>query len=300
MISEQSFFTLIPTFILLGTGLLPGFIAIFLYKQQTKKRKSPLNNELLRSPGETLREKCDEISDILLDKVVLLFFTPVFGYSGLISNYAFTGASIGTTFSVILIAITVGICIWQGKKMYDLIIQRNKLRLGYDCEVAVGQGLAQLAKYGFNIFHDFPATKDFNIDHIAVGPQGVFAVETKGRAKFSKTENENWKLRFDGEKLIFPEWTETRPVEQARRQAKWLSQWIDQKIDERVHVIPVLSIPGWFIEFPRKPSDIRICNSKNFSFLLKSNPVLSDKQIKVISSRIEDECRTVQGTAYKK
>ncbi|MCD4721891.1 MAG: NERD domain-containing protein [Desulfobacula sp.] len=108
-----------------------------------------------------------------------------------------------------IILFLVGTYIYNGKKLYNLFKQRNNLRVGYESEVAVGQGLQNLAKSEFNIFHDFPAQKNFNIDHIAVGPQGIYAVETKGRAKFEKTENENWKLQFDGEKLFFPGWVET-------------------------------------------------------------------------------------------
>jgi len=199
-----------------------------------------------------------------------------------------------------LSVVTVSFCIWQGRQLYLLLINRNKYRLGYECEQAVGQGLFLLARYGYNIYHDFPASKTFNIDHIAVGPHGVFAIETKGRAKSSKTKKENWKVKFDGEKLIFPERYEIKPIEQARRQAQWLGRWIEQATCEKVPVIPVLVVPGWFIDLPPEITDVRVCNGKNFNFLTKNRIVLSENTIRKISFQIEKECRTVKGRAYQK
>ena len=41
---------------------------------------------------------------------------------------------------------------------------------------------------GFAVFHDVPGDKAFNVDHVVIGPQGVFAVETKGRGKPASRE----------------------------------------------------------------------------------------------------------------
>lgn len=43
---------------------------------------------------------------------------------------------------------------------------------------------------GNRSFHDFPAGKDWNIDHVAVGPGGVFAIETKTRSKRQSTSRQ--------------------------------------------------------------------------------------------------------------
>ena len=48
-------------------------------------------------------------------------------------------------------------------------------------EVRTGQLLEPLAAEGFRILHDrkIPGARSANIDHIAIGPPGVFVVETK-------------------------------------------------------------------------------------------------------------------------
>lgn len=46
--------------------------------------------------------------------------------------------------------------------------------------MAAAEEINQLMRQGFTTFHDVPAEPGFNIDHVIVGPTGVFAVETKG------------------------------------------------------------------------------------------------------------------------
>ena len=49
-------------------------------------------------------------------------------------------------------------------------------------ERLVGETINWLMKDGFDVFHDYPIDpngKSGNIDHIVVGPNGVFAIETK-------------------------------------------------------------------------------------------------------------------------
>lgn len=184
-----------------------------------------------------------------------------------------------------------------------MFIYRNKLRLGYDCEVYVGQNLMNgLMSHGFKVYHDFPATDTFNIDHIAVGPTGVFAIETKGRAKQVTIEKDNWQVTFDGTKLIFPSWTEDRPVIQATAQAKWLSEWLSSATGQPVTVSPVLAIPGWFVKM-KGYTGLKIYNGKNPEFLAKpakGQLFLDGQAIQSISHQLEAKCRDIKSTAYRK
>ncbi len=65
----------------------------------------------------------------------------------------------------------VGCIVFTSIKTFKMFNYRNRLRLGYDCELAVGQDLNELIGKGFKIYHDFPAD-GFNIDHIAIGTTG--------------------------------------------------------------------------------------------------------------------------------
>ena len=67
--------------------------------------------------------------------------------------------------------------------------------------MAAGQEPNSLTEAGYRVYHDLPA-EGFNIDHVAVGRNGVFAMETKGRSKPAKG---NVTVVYDGRTLRFPD-----------------------------------------------------------------------------------------------
>ncbi len=184
--------------------------------------------------------------------------------------------------------------------MSNAMTRRNQLRVALDAEVAVGQELNQLMLHGYRVYHDFPCD-GFNIDHILFGPNGVFAVETKGKAKPAKgSTKQEWKVAFDGQALQFPNWTERDFLPQARRQAEWLAKWLTSAVGEQVQVKPVLAIPGWYID-RLKPSDVFLFNGKNpLAWAgIKSATPLSDSLIQRIAHQVEQKCRDVAPSGYK-
>lgn len=287
---------LIPTVIFIFLCVVPLSTIIFIFKRQIKSKKSPLNIELLRSPGQTLQNKIEDLTTDILIKALFIPLIPITIYSIYATQVVLTEKNVDDIVLYVYLAGAAAFIFSLSKDVYKMIKDRNVLRLGHECEVAVGQELSQLASLGYRVFHDFPAD-NFNINHIAVGPQGVFAVETKGRAKKRKQENDNWKLKFDGKKIIFPGWSEDEPVKQAKRQSSWLAKWLENSTGEKYKTTPVLAIPGWWIDRIGS-SDTKIFNGKNPTFLTKGPVVLNDKQIKSISFHIEKQCRDVETKAY--
>ena len=294
-------FTLLPAVILLLLTFAVTFPAFWLNKLKRRNKRNPLTSDMLRSPGETLRKQIDEITeeiDLSLTSSILL---PVLIYAvwisqvhfGLVQNNLFTAA--------IYIGMGVILMGYQAVKLTKLLGRRHDLRLGLDCEQVVGQELNQLMLSGYRVYNDFPA-ENFNIDHIVIGANGVFAIETKGRAKpADKGDKKNWSVIYDGEVLQFPNWTERNYLSQARRQAVWLSKWISSAIGESVTVQPALAITGWMIE-QRKPCDVILFSGKNPVFFskIKTPKALSPELIQRIVHQVEQRCRDVEPRAYPK
>ena len=259
-------------------------------------KKNPLNFELLRSPGQSLKERIEEINDRISDYLTFMFMGPLAMYAIVVSQYL-TSTPPSPFLLILYLGVALGLSVFFSLKIFRLMRTRTHYRLGYDCELMVGQGLHTLLAEGFRVFHDFPAD-GFNIDHIAIGPTGVFAIETKGRAKSSTVENRNWEVRYDGRQLAFPGWTETRPITQAVDQAKWLRTWLCQTTGNETPVEPVLAVPGWYIK-RTGPGGPRAYNGKSPDFLAKGAQVLPAERIRAIAFQVEQQCRTVATTAYQ-
>jgi len=285
--------------ILLTLMLVPTYLIVYVFRFSTRKKKSPLNIDLLRSPGQTLSE---QIEDLSVDIIGHLLLTPLI-ISVLYAMYStlYTTKSYEDRLTAGVMYIGGGLCIagFAIYKVYSMIKDRNNKRLGRECEVFVGQGLTNLMKHGFNVYHDFPADGNFNIDHIAIGPTGVFAIETKGKSKQVKAEKQNWKVKYNGVSLEFPSWTDTADIGQAKRQAKWLSSWVESSTGEEQQVYPVLALPGWWID-TIKPGKVRVYNGKNPEFMARGQRLLTDARIRAISHQVEGKCRDVKAEFYKK
>jgi len=185
------------------------------------------------------------------------------------------------------------------RKMSRLFESRLNIRLGYEAELAVGQELNQLMLCGYRVYHDF-AFEQYNIDHIVVGPSGVFAVETKGKAKPDRGLGKgDATIEFDGNRLLFPDgYQTTAPVEQAKRQAKSLAMFLSSAVGENVVVTPALVYPGWYIRKITPDKFLFVFGDYKISF---TGPVrLDGKFIQRICHQIEQKCRNVKPEAYQK
>lgn len=263
-------------------------------------RRNPLTCDLLRNPGESLRNQLDDVVTDLIGYILALVFYPTLLYTQLITESYFLQKNI--TFSSVFGITLIGMAgfVFLSYRLVGSMRKRQSLRLGLECEMAVGQELNQLLRLGCRVYHDFPAD-NFNIDHIVIGPAGVYAVETKGRAKPDKGRGaEDARVVYDGKALRFPGWTESKPIAQAKRQAQWLSEWLKSAVGQPILVQPALALPGWYID--RQGRDMVVFNSKNPKFLArpKDDNVLSPELIQSLAHQVEQRCRTVEPLSYCK
>lgn len=173
--------------------------------------------------------------------------------------------------------------------------QIRDYRRGLAGEQAVAEQLQPLFASGYQIFHDIPGSGKWNIDHVAVGPAGVFAIETKYRTKrpgkLSERDNE---AIFDGNKIQFPSGYDTKAPEQARQNARWLATMLTKATGERVTVQPIVALPGWWVTL-KANSDVKVLSGKQVAGFISKEPAqLSNKAIQQISYQLEQRCRDVE------
>jgi hypothetical protein len=284
--------TLIPIFLMLIPMALVSAYIVLSKKKLASFRKNPINMDLLRSPGESLRE---QIEDKKLDIDAYLTIIPVLP---LLLYISYLQSSKSIFYSLVLSCSGVICIVIATYKLKNLIKIKTKLSLGYDAELSIGQELNTLMRDGYYVFHDIPA-ENYNIDHVVVGATGVFAVETKGRSKpIKKDGTSEFKVKYDGKQLNFPNWVETQPLEQAKRQANSLQKWLSNAVGEAVEVKPILAIPGWYIERTGNQGIIVINGKNPLSIFGKSNgSELNEKLIIQVAHQLDQRCRTVKPKA---
>jgi hypothetical protein len=199
----------------------------------------------------------DELFD-LWDDVVLkwLFLASLVGTAILTLWMAIAiHLTSGTTVAISVIGMLVMFyCACQIKKSLPLV---DHLRLGISGEVAVAEALDELRSDGCITFHDV-CQKGFNIDHVVIGPGGVFVLETKTA---SKPVGRNAKVVFDGEKLLVDGYVPDRdPIVQVKAAARRITEILERSTGQSVRTRPVVVYPGWYTVYRSKPTDCWVLN----------------------------------------
>lgn len=266
-------------------------IAVFLHRKRKRFRAEalePFTLLPLRPPGESLRLKIESLSEEFDSTVVVAAMVGLGCTLIVITAPPQHRILIAVFFFIVALAVYAA----AGRKLAGLQKQLWNYRLGFTGERVVGEELNQLIASGFRVFHDVPF-EGFNIDHVLIGPPGVFAVETKSPRKRASIKGvERATVYSDGQVLKFPTWTDTRFIAQTRRNAETLSTWLSSATGEFVAVRGILTLPGWRIE-RLKPGDVNVLRPDEIkrSFPNRVEKPFSPQQIQRIAHQLTERCR---------
>ncbi len=256
-------YAFIPIFLtLIPIGIALVFVLLLRAWRKRDGRRSPLTEKLHYGPGEQLRQalhKSDEKVDEIL--LVLSLVGPFLLCALTLPKLDWSKVRLGAG-EWVLVVLAVGVVVWELRKLAQLFNHRHHLREGLNAELMTAQLLLPLAAKGCQVFHDIPA-RGFNLDHVVIGPYAVFMVETKSRKKSGKGK-QSAQVDYDGKLLHFPDHASNKPLEQARHEARWLADFLRQAAGEAVPVVPVVALPGWFVNSGRDAhrSDVLVLNPK--------------------------------------
>jgi hypothetical protein len=228
-------------------------------------KRSPLQAAPLRLPGQSIG---DEIFDLGYDGVfapllLALFVALIAGLDWW--RYAFNvkpNPWIST-------CATAVIAVYAVVRVRRTVKQLRQLKLGRDGERAVAQYLEWFRTAGFFVFHDVP-NDDSNIDHVLIGPRGMFTIETKTLSKPARGE---CKVRVAGAQIYANGVPMSRdPLVQAKAQARWLSSFMAEA-QFKAFVQPVVVFPGWFVEpFDMKAAGVWVLPPKALDKFIEQEP----------------------------
>lgn len=254
--------------------------------------RSPLKDKPLRLPGQSVDEQRRKLieDDFEVPVFVALLFTLFAGFEWW-RDYVSAPPVPWLMTSVALAA--VAFAAWRFKRLRPRL---HALRLAAEGEKVVGQYLEGLRARGYRVFHDIVGT-GFNVDHVLIGPAGVFTVETK---TWSKPRRGDARVVFDGARMeIGGREPDGRVVVQALAQARWMRELLAESTGKRMPVRPVVLFPGWFVEQgPGATREIWVLEPKALPAFLGDAPqVLSPEDVALASTHLSRMIRVQERTS---
>ena len=256
-------------------------------KLEKEQSRAPFTERTLRPPGESLRHKIQELDDQMDEWLLWLFIPPAAAIGCAFGENTASGLGVRT---VGLTWAAIFFCLAFSLRIRVLTRERANYRLGFDGERQTAQHLIPLIADGCHVFHDVPFEdangKPFNIDHVVVGSTGIFAIETKTRSK--QTDH---KVNYDGKQLHFPDFSESDSLNQIKASAITLSKQLQRRTGESVKVIPILTLPGWWINRQVNDAEVAVLNSKEIRRHINSAPQagLNEKLFNQIIGYLEEK-----------
>jgi hypothetical protein len=280
------------------------FAAISLIQKKRKlTEKPPQTVKLLRPPGYSLSLKFDEVFEGIFSGLMkTVFLGTMCGLAGYMLWQSWTPhlPAWCMIMLAVLFGLFIGATIMATRQVFKNFELGRNLRLGLRGEQAVAEALAGAGLFGFQSFHDICDVKVGNIDHVTVGPRGVFLIETKARRRRpSRNGQKQHEITYDGKALQFPYGgRDPRPIEQAQRSAKWLSNFLEKETGNPVWVEPIVVLPGWYVDgagdtnFP-----VKVMNADYLVKYLEGKgqtKKIESDQVKRIVNALDKRCRDIE------
>ena len=211
---------------------------------KVEKLRMPFEvKRIRRQPGQSAGEKWRTILDEEFETVVLALVGVVgVGIVAVIQ-------SLGIVVPLWLFGMLfLGVICWMTFKMVMIRRRVRTWRLGENGEQYVGQMLERnMRPIGYDVFHDVvikKAGRVFNLDHVLIGVNGVYVVETKAWRKpvmgSPEIEFRDGCLYRMGHKI------KNDAVKEAISLAKAANELFFELTGRRYYVKPILVIAGWY------------------------------------------------------
>ena len=257
------------------------------FGNKKKLKKSPLKGKPHRFAGQSVQE---EMERILNERLVSHYLVAAFVV--ILAAFEWAGYLLETPrkpwlFSALAL-IAIGYFIYNFLKIRS---QYRSLKLGRDGEQVVGQYLEGLRREGFYVYHDIIGD-GYNIDHVVICEQGVFAIETK---TYSKPASGKAEIKSDGHALLIDGYRNEQISVQARAIKASLKSLIEPYMAKPAPVRAAVIFPGWYVDVDHKILDFWALPPQGLMpFIEHCEKVLTVDDVRALSNHFSRVIRPVQ------
>lgn len=223
------------------------------------RRRSPMTFQVRHLPGERLRTEIAQLDETGGELAAMLVVAAPIVIAVIFSRHIDLAALRLGAFEWTAVTLVIGVAVYVALRLNRIAERRRKLSDAMYAELATAQELTPLYAKGCHIVHNVSGD-GFDIDHVVIGPSCVWTIESKSRRKPTTGGKKAATVEVDGKTLRFPDWIETRPLDQARAQARWLADYLRKRNGEAVEVRPVVSLFGWYVQ-RTAPSDVAVVST---------------------------------------
>jgi hypothetical protein len=243
-----------------------------------KKRKARLP-QVRRRAGTSLSEERERR---VFDNLPVIIFGPfMFWFVFFVTKLQQSNATLRRpgfwlTFAIIF---TILSAIWF-MRLFPIARRLNRGERG---ELHVAEVLEELRMDGYQPIHDI-VRDGFNVDHVLVGPGGIFAIETKYRSGKGEITFRNSEGVFVGDRL-----EEKDCLKQALGSTAAIGELIHENCGKREWVNAIVVFVGdWKIRNEWHDTDVRVFTPGGLlHYVRKQQPRLTRREIELIASHLE-------------
>jgi Nuclease-related domain len=258
------------------------------FPKKRQKNRPPVSGPLRRLPGQSVRE---ELNRIVENEVAAYVFYAI-AFWGLVAwefarRWLRFGSPLGALVAVASLASIY--CAWR---VFRLRRDVKNLTQADKAERHVSDLLRRMRDKDYVTFDDLmdeSAGWKSNIDHVVVGPGGLFAVETKGFSVFGDGYIEiqaDGVLRLSGKEAL------KDPLGQAKSSAAKVSRHLEGCLHQKFWVHPVLVFPGWGVRSPKSETGVVVLSEGMiYDFFTSREHVFSNEAIRDICSHLDRSAR---------
>ncbi len=229
---------------------------------------SPLKDPRTRYPGQSLSEQIDGLMEEIREALLSPF---LFWLVAIISwIYSLTPAKPSPWAFTFFALIATWVAI---RRIRSLVQKRKNLQKGLMGEQILGKYLEeQLMPHKYQVLHDLvckEGEKTFNIDHVVVGPTGVFSIEAKN---WERSDGTHHLIFYDGKRILVDGAAPDRdPLVQAMAGARSVQAILETRTGRHYSVQPIVVFLGSYTTKNPKDAPAWVLNEQVAPIFIKND-----------------------------